>query len=149
MTLILSEVELIVKQIVFSADKKCTGFLNMYELVVEKTFAGAHNLRAYDGECERLHGHNWRVEVTLKAEKLNELGMVMDFKDIKKRLEEILSRFDHSYLNELSEFKEENPTTENVSKVIYDNLSEQLPPEIFVAKVKTWESEKCAAAYYI
>ena len=121
----------------------------MYELVVEKTFAGAHNLRNYDGECERLHGHNWRVEVTLKAEKLDDIGMVIDFKIVKKKLEEILSRFDHSYLNELSEFKQENPTTENVSKLIYNNLSEQLPPEISVAKVKTWESEKCAAAYYV
>ena len=73
----------------------------------------------------------------------------MDFKVVKKRLEEILSRFDHTYLNELSEFKQENPTTENVSKVIYKNLSEQLPSGIFVAKVKTWESEKCAAAYYV
>ena len=121
----------------------------MYELVVEKTFAGAHNLRGYDGDCEKLHGHNWRVEVTLKTEKLNELGMVMDFKIVKKKLGEIISHFDHSYLNELSEFKQENPTTENVSRIIYNNLSEQLPPEVFVAKVKTWESEKCAAAYYV
>ena len=57
----------------------------MYELVVHKTFAGAHNLRDYEGECERLHGHNWKVEVTLKSEKLNGLGMVMDFKIIKKK----------------------------------------------------------------
>ena len=121
----------------------------MYELVVEKTFAVAHNLRGYDGDCEKLHGHNWRVEVTLKAEKLNEIGMVMDFKVVKKKLEEILSRFDHTYLNELSEFKQVNPTTENVSKEIYNSLSAQLPSEISVAKVKTWESEKCAAAYYV
>ena len=109
----------------------------MYELVVEKTFAGAHNLRGYDGDCEKLHGHNWRVEVTLKAEKLNEIGMVIDFKIVKRKLEE------------MSEFKQVNPTTENVSKEIYNSLSAQLPPEIFVAKVKTWESEKCAAAYYV
>ena len=121
----------------------------MYELVVEKTFAGAHNLRGYDGDCEKLHGHNWRVEVTLKAEKLDEMGMVMDFKIVKEKLEEVISRFDHSYLNELSEFKQENPTTENVSRVIYNNLSELLPSEIFVDKVKTWESEKCAAVYYV
>ncbi len=149
LTFIFSKVKLIIKQISFTADKKCIGSLNMYELVVEKTFAGAHNLRGYDGDCEKLHGHNWKVEVTLKTEKLNELGMVMDFKVVKKKLGEILSRFDHSYLNELSEFKQENPTTENVSKIIYNNLSEQLPPEVFVAKVKTWESEKCAAAYYV
>ena len=76
----------------------------------------AHNLRGYNGDCEKLHGHNWKVEVILKTEKLNELGMVMDFKIVKEKLEVILSRFDHSYLNELSEFKQENPTTENVSK---------------------------------
>lgn len=121
----------------------------MYELVVHKTFAGAHNLRDYEGECEKLHGHNWKVEVTLKSEKLNEIGMVMDFKIVKETLEEVLSRFDHSYLNELEEFNQENPTTENVSKVIYDNLSEKLPPEILITKVKTWESENCAAAYYV
>ncbi len=121
----------------------------MYELVVEKTFAGAHNLRDYDGECEKLHGHNWKVEVTLKAEKLDKLGMVIDFKVVKKKLEDVLSRFDHTYLNELSEFQQENPTTENVSKVIYNNLSGKLPPEILVSKVKTWESENCAATYYV
>ncbi|OHB47908.1 MAG: 6-carboxytetrahydropterin synthase QueD [Planctomycetes bacterium GWF2_40_8] len=121
----------------------------MYELVVEKTFAGAHNLRGYDGDCEKLHGHNWKVEVTLKSEKLDGLGMVVDFKIVKKTLEEILSRFDHSYLNELEEFNRKNPTTENVSKIIYDNFSEKLPPEIFIAKVKTWESENCAASYFV
>ena len=120
----------------------------MFELVLQKTFAGAHNLRGYDGECERLHGHNWKVEVTLKSKELDKLGMVIDFKVVKKILEEILSRFDHSYLNELEEFHQENPTTENVSKLVYEKLNEKLPPEISVAKVKTWESENCAAAYY-
>ncbi len=121
----------------------------MYELVVQKSFAGAHNLRDYDGECEKLHGHNWKVEVTLKSKVLDKLGMVIDFKIIKKTLDEILSRFDHSYLNELKEFHQENPTTENVSKTIYENLNGKLPPEISVAKVRTWESENCAAAYYV
>lgn len=121
----------------------------MYELFVEKTFSGAHNLRGYNGECEKLHGHNWKVEVTLKAEKLNELGMVMDFKIVKKELEDIISRFDHTYLNDLNEFSRENPTTENVSKIIHNKLKEKLPPEISITKVKTWESENCAAAYYV
>ncbi len=120
----------------------------MYELVVQKVFAAAHSLRDYDGECEKLHGHNWKVEVTLKCKELNKLGMVIDFKIIKKTLEDILSRFDHSYLNELKEFCLENPTTENVSRIVYDNLSGKLPPEVSIAKVKTWESENCAAAYY-
>lgn len=121
----------------------------MYELVVQRSFAGAHSLRDYDGECENLHGHNWKVEVTLKCEKLNQQGMAIDFKVIKKMLEETLSRFDHSYLNELDEFCHENPTTENVSKIVYNKFSKKLPPEISIAKVKTWESENCAAAYYV
>ncbi|KKK93030.1 hypothetical protein LCGC14_2696970 [marine sediment metagenome] len=72
----------------------------MYELVIQKSFAGAHKLRDYDGECEKLHGHNWKVEVTFRSEKLNRSGMVIDFKIVKKKLEEILSHLDHSYLND-------------------------------------------------
>lgn len=121
----------------------------MYELVLQKTFAGAHSLRDYEGECENLHGHNWKVEVTLRSEGLDKLGMVIDFKVVKKMLKEILSRFDHSHLNDLDEFKKLNPTTENVSKIVYERLKEKLPSEISVAKVKTWESDGCAAAYYV
>lgn len=121
----------------------------MYELVMQRSFAGAHNLRDYDGECERLHGHNWKIEVTLRSKELNKQGMVIDFKIVKKILDEILSRYDHSYLNELEEFSRENPTTENVSRIVYEVLNGKLPPEISVAKVKTWESENCAAAYYV
>jgi 6-pyruvoyltetrahydropterin/6-carboxytetrahydropterin synthase len=75
--------------------------------------------------------------------------MVIDFKIVKKIIGEVLSGFDHSYLNELEEFSRENPTTENVSKILYDKLGEKLPPEISIAKVKTWESDNCAAAYFI
>ncbi len=120
----------------------------MYELVVTDVFAGAHSLRDYDGECENLHGHNWRVEVTLQSERLDAIGMVFDFKKVKNVLREVLSHFDHSHLNELKEFSQENPTTENVSRILFYMLGEKLPPEISVAKVKTWESDNCAAAYY-
>lgn len=120
----------------------------MYELVVKDVFAGAHSLRNYDGECENLHGHNWRVEITLRCEELDELGMVFDFKKVKKIVGEVLSHFDHSHLNELEEFALENPTTENVSKILFDKIGEKLPPKISIAKVKTWESDNCAAAYY-
>ncbi len=147
LTFIICKVELLVNNCFFFPIKNVCKY--MYELVVQKSFAGAHNLRDYDGECEKLHGHNWKVEVTLKSKVLNKLGMVIDFKIIKKTLDEILSRFDHSYLNELEEFRQENPTTENVSKIVYENLNGKLPPEIFVTKVKTWESENCAAAYYV
>ncbi len=147
LTFIICKVKLVVNNCFFFPIKNICKY--MYELVVQKSFAGAHNLRDYDGECEKLHGHNWKVEVTLKSKVLDKLGMVLDFKIIKKTLDEILSRFDHSYLNELEEFRQENPTTENVSKIVYENLNEKLPPEISVAKVRTWESENCAAAYYV
>ncbi|MCP5003025.1 MAG: 6-carboxytetrahydropterin synthase QueD [Planctomycetes bacterium] len=120
----------------------------MFELVITDVFAGAHSLRDYDGECENLHGHNWRVEVTLKSGRLDDIGMVFDFKKVKNILREVLSRFDHSHLNELKEFSQENPTTENVSRILFNRLGEKLPAGISVAKVKTWESDNCAAAYY-
>lgn len=120
----------------------------MFELIVETDFAAAHNLREYKGQCEKLHGHNWKVQVMLKAEKLNTLGMVMDFREVKMVVEEIISKFDHAYLNELPEFKILNTTTENLSKVLYDALKTKLPPGLAVARVTTWESEHCGAVYY-
>ena len=71
----------------------------MFELIIETDFAAAHNLREYKGQCERLHGHNWKVQVILKSEKLDKSGMVMDFRDAKRIIGEIMNRFDHVYLN--------------------------------------------------
>lgn len=119
----------------------------MYELQVESDFSAAHNLRYYEGNCERLHGHNWRVRVSLKSEKLDSLGMVIDFKDIKSALKETLERFDHQYLNDLPCFKDVNPTTENLSRIIYENMEKSLPDGVFMGSVTTWESEKCSATY--
>lgn len=119
-----------------------------FELVVETDFSAAHNLREYKGQCERLHGHNWKVQVVLKAEKLDTLGMVMDFRDAKRVIGEIINRFDHVYLNELQDFKILNPTTENLSKILYDELKNALPSGVKVARVTTWESDRCGAAYF-
>lgn len=119
----------------------------MYELVVETDFAAAHNIREYAGNCERLHGHNWKVQVVLAARSLDHLGMVMDFREVKARLGEILQSLDHQYLNNVKPFKKLNPTTENIARFIWDKLSKSLPKKVRVAKVKVWESERCAAAY--
>ncbi len=119
----------------------------MFELLIEMDFAAAHNLREYKGQCERLHGHNWKVQVILEAEKLDKLGMVMDFRDAKKIIEEILNKFDHTYLNELKDFAVLNPTTENLSKLLYSELKSKLPNGIKVGKVTTWESDRCGAVY--
>ena len=119
----------------------------MYELMVESGFAAAHSLREYDGKCENLHGHNWRVQVVLAAEGIDKLGMVMDFRDVKGLVTEALDRFDHHHLNELEEFKEQNPTTENIARVLHEKLAERMPKGVTLGKVTVWESEKCGASY--
>jgi len=119
----------------------------MYELSVENDFAAAHNLRGYKGECEHLHGHNWRVHVHLAAEELDELGMVMDFREVKGLLNGILSELDHKYLNEVEPFDVQNPTTENLCRHIADRLAESLPDRVAVRRVTCWESEKCGSSY--
>lgn len=120
----------------------------MFELIIETDFAAAHNLREYKGQCERLHGHNWKVQVVLQSEKLDKLGMVMDFRDAKRIIGEIINRFDHVYLNELADFAAINPTTENLSKILYNALRQDLPMGVKVEKVTTWESDRCGASYF-
>ena len=119
----------------------------MFELVVETDFAAAHNIREYGGNCERLHGHNWKVRVELRARRLDRLGMVMDFREVKARLTEVLKLLDHQYLNELKPFRKKNPTTENIAYFIFGRLSPALPKGVSVGKVTVWESDRCAASY--
>ncbi|NOZ20776.1 MAG: 6-carboxytetrahydropterin synthase QueD [Planctomycetes bacterium] len=119
----------------------------MYELTVESEFAAAHSLREYDGKCENLHGHNWKVQVVLAAEGLDRLGMVIDFRDAKRFVGEVLDEFDHHHLNELEEFKEQNPTTENIARLLYEKLTVRMPQGVTVDNVTVWESERCGASY--
>lgn len=119
----------------------------MYELTVQADFAAAHCLRGYKGACENLHGHNWRLDIVLQSDQLNELGMVMDFKDVKAVLREILAEFDHAFLNDLPRFKTVNPTTENIARIVAEELGKRLPCSVTVKSVTSWESEKCAATY--
>lgn len=120
----------------------------MYELTIESYFSSAHNLRGYEGACENLHGHNWKVEVHVSAEKLNPIGMVMDFKKIKTETKRVLEGLDHKYLNEVPPFIEENATAENIARFLFRELSAALNDgNIKVAKVRVWESDNAAAAY--
>ena len=119
----------------------------MYELTVEATFAAAHNLRHYEGECENLHGHNWRVEVQLAGEKLDELGMLMDFRDLKATLGDVVQTLDHTYLNDIPPFDRVNPTTENLCRHIAEELGPKLPRHIAIRRVSCWESERCGASF--
>ena len=121
----------------------------MYELTIETHFAAAHNLRGYEGACERLHGHNWRVEARVKAERLNAIDIAIDFKVFKAETEKIMERLDHRYLNEVPPFDKINTTAENIAKYIYTELSKVLNDgNVKVSLVRVWESEKASAAYY-
>ena len=115
----------------------------MYELMVEGTFDAAHQLIGYDGPCENLHGHTWKAQVFIKGGKLNDLGMVKDFKEIKLILQSVLSKLDHTNLNEYPYFKKVNPTSENVAKYIHDQTSKKAD----VTKVTVFESAVTSASY--
>ena len=120
---------------------------DVFELTVGAAFAAAHNLRGYEGSCERLHGHNWKIDITLRGSKLDKLGMLVDFRDVKAMVSELLDELDHRYLNEIPAFQEDNPTTENVAKWLAGQLAKRLPSHIRVAKVTAWESDNCGASY--
>jgi len=118
----------------------------MYKIKIEGDFSSAHNLRGYKGKCEDLHGHNWKVEVAVASPKLDRIGMVMDFKFLKEKLNRLLDSLDHKYLNNISYFKKVNPTSENIAKYIYDKLKVIIPN---LQTVTVWESDKASAAYYV
>lgn len=117
----------------------------MYELMVEDTFDAAHALRGYEGPCENLHGHTWKVQVFIKGDKLNNIGLLADFRDIKKALRNILAEFDHKHLNELKLFKLENPSSENLAKIIFEKMKTKIK---FTGKVTVWESATSSASYF-
>jgi len=120
----------------------------MFEVSVSMNFSAAHNLRGYQGKCEALHGHNWKVEVVLRADRLDKIGMVEDFAFIKGKLKEILALFDHKYLNTLSYFKKMNPTSENIAKIVYGKMKERMKgSSVFVDCVKVWETDTSVASY--
>ena len=120
-----------------------------FELHVKSHFSAAHSLKGYQGDCARLHGHNWTVEVFLNCEKLDEVGFAIDFKDIKETVDKVLEGLDHANLNELPAFREDNPTSENIARFIYKELGKKLNSDsIRVAKVYVSESSNTGASYW-
>ena len=117
----------------------------MFEIKVIGQFSAAHNLRGYRGRCEELHGHNWKVEVIVSGEKLDKTGMLIDFKQLKMRLNKVLDRLDHKYITRLTHFKRVNPTSENIAKYIYASLKDKAPG---LRSVTVWESDNSSASYY-
>lgn len=116
--------------------------------MIKTSFAAAHNLINYQGDCENLHGHNWRVEVTVAARELDEAGLGIDFKILKKQTNKLLDELDHKYLNDLKPFQTSSPSSENISRYLFERLSETLNNEnITVERVNVWESENACASY--
>lgn len=121
----------------------------MFELMAETCFSAAHQLRGYKGECEKLHGHNWKVQVYVIAERLNEIDIAIDFHELKRLTDEVIAPLDHGFLNDIFPFTEKNPSSENIAKWIYDSLRKKLNDDnIHLSAVTVWESETSSAAYF-
>lgn len=121
----------------------------MFDLTIESQFAAAHQLRGYKGKCEALHGHNWRVQVTVSSERLDDIGMVLDFHELKSITGEVLASLDHAFLNDVFPFTEINPSSENMAKWIYESIRKKiLKKNCAISSVTVWENETSSATYY-
>jgi 6-pyruvoyltetrahydropterin/6-carboxytetrahydropterin synthase len=121
----------------------------MYELKVITSFSAAHQLKNFHGACENLHGHNWKIEICVTSEVLNEADIVVDFRVLKQHVNSVMARLDHKFLNDLEAFKDQNPSSENIARYVAEQLSALLQaPEIKVSSVTAWESETACATYY-
>lgn len=119
-----------------------------YELMIETHFAAAHSLRDYPGDCARLHGHNWRVELYVVCEELDHLGLAVDYKILKQALKEALIKWDHYHLNEIAPFDTINPSSENVARILYKEMAERLNDErLLVSRVVIGETCTARVTY--
>lgn len=123
----------------------------MFELKILTRFAAAHQLKMVGQKCENLHGHNWKIEVCVGGERLNEAGVLMDFGDVKRSVADIIHEIDHKFLNELAFFKGvEQPSSERIAVFIAQELQKRLDcPGVRVTRVSAWESDDACATYIL
>ena len=120
----------------------------MFVLKIVTDFASAHSLRDYPGDCARLHGHNWQVEVSLCSQVLDDSGIAIDFREIKKQTKLVVKRLDHQYLNEIKPFDVLNPTAENIAKYFFDEIALLITnKDVKVKEVMIWETPRSAVTY--
>lgn len=122
----------------------------MFEVAVEESFAAGHALRGYKGKCENVHGHNYKVRVVLAGEKLDPVGLLYDFAELRRRISEVIRSLDHKFLNDMPPFTEVNPSAENIAKYFYDELSRRLaasPNGAALREVTVFETETTTATY--
>jgi 6-pyruvoyltetrahydropterin/6-carboxytetrahydropterin synthase len=119
----------------------------MFEVSVEETFAAGHALRGYRGKCENVHGHNYRVQLTMEGQTLDGIGLLVDFIEVKKLIHSVVDYLDHRFINDLPPFDVLNPSAENLAKYFYDEISAKLAPPVRVRQVKIWETDVTSATY--
>jgi 6-pyruvoyltetrahydropterin/6-carboxytetrahydropterin synthase len=118
-----------------------------FEITTTREFSASHQLKLYDGSLEPLHGHNWRVRVTVAADQLDSIGVVMDFHELERLVDAIIGGFHNRHLNDVSPFAEGlNPSAENVAYTIGQRLG--LPPQAQLTSVEVWETSNCSAIYH-
>ena len=119
-----------------------------YTLKVLTDFASAHTLRDYPGACSRMHGHNWKVELEIVASQLNDIGIGIDFKQMKKSANEVCDRLDHQYLNDIAPFNKINPTAENIAAYLYTEIGNLINSDsVKVTAVTLWETDRACVRY--
>jgi 6-pyruvoyltetrahydropterin/6-carboxytetrahydropterin synthase len=121
----------------------------MYEIAVEMDFDAAHSLRGYQGKCERMHGHRFKVVAVVQSSKLDDIGLAYDFTLLKQHLGAIMAKYDHINLNETTPFDRINPSSENIASVVYEELNKKLKgARVTLAKIEVWESPQSHVTYY-
>jgi 6-pyruvoyltetrahydropterin/6-carboxytetrahydropterin synthase len=120
----------------------------VYQISVEQHFDAAHFLRGYRGKCEALHGHRYRVVVRIESSGLDNIGLAYDFKELKQHLAEVISRFDHTCLNDVPPFDQINPSAENIAATIYEELKPKLAgATVSLSSIEVWESPQTGVVY--
>jgi len=120
----------------------------MFEIFRERVFAASHQLRGYQGRCERLHGHNWKVRVHLAADELDDIGMVLDFHVLDDIMSEAIGPFDHVHLNDVEPFNVLNPSSENLARIIFERVRDRLPAgSVRAIRCDVWENDRSRARY--
>lgn len=122
----------------------------MFQVSVEETFSAGHALRGYKGKCENVHGHNYRVRVTIEGPQLDAIGLLVDFTHVKQVIRGIIGGLDHQFVNDLEPFKRVNPSAENLAKYFYDETLGQLkglPPGAKITEITVWETDTASAQY--
>ena len=124
----------------------------MFEVSVEQTFAAGHALRNYKGKCENVHGHNYRVLVTIRGEQLDSIGLLVDFVEVKKLMHRVIERLDHQFINDIPPFDVLNPSAENIAQYFYQEIGKGMAAgsddgRVQIAEVKIWETDTSSATY--